>query len=143
MNFKLKRSQSSLYGVFGSLVSDDEQFKFSTLEHAFLLPQCNEFFPKVAAGLYTCKRGTHLLEPTERHPAPKPFDAFEVQNVPNFAGQKVTKILIHVGNYNKDSDGCILIGNAIQASCLIESQAAFDRFMELQDGVDAFTLFIE
>jgi hypothetical protein len=43
-----------------------------------------------------------------------------VTNVPGFE-----YILIHIGNFDKDTAGCLLVGNDVEASSLEESTAAY------------------
>lgn len=47
-----------------------------------------------------------------------------LQNVPNFEG-----ILIHWGNYVKDTEGCILIGLGETQTTITQSKAAFADFV--------------
>lgn len=130
MNFQLVREESSLYGVIGKLkpLSGDGP-SFVTLEHAYADGMA--FTAKLAPGLYTCVRHP----PNRLH-----YETFMVTNVPPFQGAPVDGILIHRGNYNKDSEGCILIGLEKATGCILESEKAFDQFMELQKDVDTFTL---
>jgi hypothetical protein len=131
MNFTLTRNQCGLYGVFGDLKSEDGKATFATLEHSYL---CGPgWAPKVAAGTYTCKR---YFSPEHG------YDVFVLQNVPAFQGQPVTYIELHIGNYLKDSKGCILLGLKKGAGMIEDSRVAFDQFMEIQKGVDSFTLTI-
>lgn len=84
----------------------------------------------------------HLLEGMAR-----PFEAFEVLNVPPFEGKPVTGILFHVGNFNSDSCGCILVGKMVSTRpdgslMIASSRETFASFMAMQSGVDAFTLVV-
>jgi len=137
MNLTLERSIFGLYGIFGELVSEDGKFKCFTLEHAYETSK-GVYTPKVAAGSYSCIRGMHRLK-TSR----EPFPTFSLKNVPPFQERNVTGILFHAGNYNKDSEGCILLGEHIQAGCLINSRKTFACFMEIQEGVESFDLLIK
>lgn len=131
MNFTLTRNEAHLYGVFGTMVSDDGLHTFATLEHAY--KDGSGFSPKVAAGIYTCERHS---------PNRLKYETFTLLNVPPFQNAPVSGILIHKGNYNGDSIGCILIGKS-KGSCMIEdSRTAFEEFMELQKDLDTFTLTI-
>src|SRR5271169_2411605 len=94
----LTRNDANVNGIFGTL-TDDSGNTYATLEHAYEQPD-GSYAPKTPPGTYTCQKGMHTLE---HHPAP--FQAFEITNVPNH-----TDILIHIGNYNADSEGCVLIG---------------------------------
>lgn len=132
MNMGLKRSRAVLYGVFGTLFDESGAFLAVTLEHSY--PQKDgSFLPKIPAGTYVCKRGEHRLEGMNQ-----PFMTFEVTGV---AGH--SNLLFHWGNYNNDSEGCILLGTDAENTMITESRAAFARFMALQEGVDLFTLTVE
>ena len=71
----------------------------------------------------------------------KPFETFEVMGVP-----KCTGILFHVGNYNHDSEGCILVGENLGVAngklMLTRSRLAFQRFMRELSSVKEFTLVV-
>lgn len=131
MNFSLKRDVKSALGVFGVMKSEDGAHTFQTLEHAYeTAPGC--FMPKVAPGTYTCKRYT----------SPEHGVVFVLVCVPDFQGEPVSYIEIHIGNFQRDSKGCILIAIARGDSMVIESGWAFKMFMELQKDVDCFTLTV-
>lgn len=54
----------------------------------------------------------------------------EIKNVPGFKG-----IYIHIGNYDSNSDGCVLLGdsadnNSISEGMISNSTAAFKRFYD-------------
>lgn len=131
MNLKLVRGRAELYGIFGQLLDENGNVIAVTLEHAY--SDGDAFVPKVAVGTYTC---------TRHAPNRLPYETFEIQNVPNFQGQTVTGILIHVGNYNKDSVGCVLVGEYFGVGCILESKVAFEKLMALQEGVESFTLVV-
>lgn len=119
-------------GIFGVLYLNSERF-CATLEHAFENASGN-FFPKLPRGYtYTCVRGMHQLEHGP------PFETFEITGVPGHSG-----ILFHVGNYNRDSDGCCLLGESICTDSgdwwVNHSIATFKRFMAANADVDEFDL---
>ncbi len=122
MLIRLKRTRVCEYGVFGTLEAAPG-LKLITLEHNF------NGAPKVPTGTYTCKRGIHELEHG------KPFETFEVTSVPGHTG-----ILFHVGNFNIDSNGCILLGVSDNGSSIGQSKIAFNRFIEALVGINEFTL---
>lgn len=136
MNLKLKRIDYFTDGIFGEL-SDDKGHKIaSTLEHAYDSGHGGgSYKPKLPNGTYNCVRGMHQLHDS------KPFETFEITNVPGHKG-----ILLHIGNFNKDSEGCVLLGteqtNTGKFHMIAHSKAAFQRFMDLQKGVDKFTLTV-
>lgn len=134
MNFTLKRTIHSAQGIFGSLSSDDG-FTLVTLEHAFATG--DSFAPAIPDGTYTCQRGMHQL----LHMA-RPFETFQVMNVPGH-----TDILLHPGDYNRDSEGCILLGKTLVTPgagtwAIYESRIAFWQFMNLLKGVNQFQLSV-
>ena len=85
----------------------------------------------IPAGTYTCKpySGEHFK------------DVYIVENVPNR-----TAILFHWGNTEKDTLGCILLGNKLgtieNEPAILESRACYERFRALI-GKNEFTLVIE
>lgn len=124
MKLILKRHTFKQEGIFGFLLNDQNNILFHTLEHAYVQND-GTFLPKISVGNYTCKRGTY----------PKNGETFEVTNVPGHSF-----ILIHIGNYNKDSDGCILIGLDQKDDMIVSSRKAFAQFMQLMDGLNKFEL---
>ncbi len=131
MNIFLNRTKGSVDGIFGKLYSERGELIAYTLEHAFLFE--HEYYPALPEGIYTCKRGAHKLEGMKES-----FETFEVMNVPNHTG-----ILFHVGNYNRDSSGCILLGSEAAVKAILNSKVAFNYFMGLQIGVDEFQLTVQ
>ncbi len=133
MNLKLTRNDFNQSGIFGRLETEDGKLVAYTLEHAFgaHAPDTTtiEYRPKLPVGTYRCIRGTHRLHDL------KPFETFEVQKVPNATG-----ILFHVGNYNADSEGCILLGDTTSPTGLGFSRKAFENFMDLQAHYNEFFL---
>lgn len=137
MNLHLKRLRYLESGIYGNLTGDG--LNLYTLEHAFESKREEAYtngvyLPKVPKGKYVCTRGTHTLE----HGTP--FETFEIQSVANHTG-----ILFHIGNWNKDSDGCILLGQEIDIphNMLLNSAIAFHKFMDMQSGLLTFELTIE
>lgn len=106
--FRSRFSLVSTQGVMGI----DGSSKFVTLEpprvSGMLMP----------AGTYRCIKSMsadmHYVSP-------------ELQNVPGHVGER-----IHVGNFPKDTHGCILVGMCNGGLDMIsESQVAFDQLMAL------------
>lgn len=136
MDMVLRRLNFRQDGILGELVSDDQTFECATLEHAYTNDNGN-WEPKLPIGLYLCRRGKHTLE----HHA-YPFEAFEIMNVPNH-----TNILFHVGNFNNDSQGCVLLGEKMNQSergslMIGYSKSTFDKFMNFHRGVEEFNLTV-
>lgn len=127
MDLTLRRQSFTDQGVFGLLLNDQGDTIAVTLEHAY------DRAPKVPPGEYKCVRGLHRLEGMK-----EPFETFEVTGVPGHSN-----ILLHVGNYQRDSHGCILVGTEILGEMITQSRVAFEKFMELQKGVDQFTLTVK
>lgn len=125
MDLILTRKHFRDDGIFGELTGYG--FHAYTLEHSY------NGKPKVLIGKYSCVRGIHKLKYGNS------FEAFMLVGVPGHTG-----ILIHKGNYNHDSDGCILIGNGLDLSqnMITDSKIAFDKFNEIQKDKDSFTLTV-
>lgn len=66
---------------------------------------------------------------------------YEITQVPNRAG-----ILFHCGNSNRDTLGCVLLGEmfrnggAMFGQQILNSRDAFQRFIDLLKPIDTFTL---
>lgn len=141
MNLILHRNSFGLAGIFGSLLGEVSMCPIAvTLEHAYGSIESG-YLAKIPVGQYLCKRSMHRLEGMTQD-----FETFEITNVPCH-----TKLLFHWGNYNRDSDGCILLGEKLAPSGLemvgigqmiTHSRATFNAFMTLQIGIDSFTLTV-
>lgn len=146
MNLKLTRLTYDSFGILGILQDEAGNEICKTLEHAFSMGDRNlaeqsMFDAKVAEGTYTCLRHA---------PNRLPYETWELQNVPPFQGNPVTAILIHIGNYNRDSDGCILVGRRVvpdpdapSENMITSSKNTFNKLMDLTRDLDSFTLTIE
>lgn len=128
MNLILRRTDYKASGIFSTLENEAGDVLFHTLEHAFKDSSGLLYRPKISTGAYECVLGTHKLD----HGGP--LQTYEVTGVPGHKG-----ILFHVGNYNKDSDGCILVGTAGGDEMISSSKAAFNKFLLMQEGKN-FTL---
>lgn len=127
MNLVLTRNHNGPDGIYAVLTSVYGDFVAATLEHAY--PIFSSFEPKIPRGSFTCVRGQHALHNGI------PFETFEITGVPGHQG-----LLFHAGNFNADSEGCILLGRAHVGNMVTESRATFRKFMELQSGADKFNL---
>jgi hypothetical protein len=122
----LTRISVSESGVFGMLSGEDMP-TFATLEHAYET-SAGVFAPKLPPGTYTCVKGQHVLKSG-------PITAFEIAGVLGHAG-----ILIHPGNTEADSEGCVLIGTSQSGNAIFESRDAFNSFMAYMADWDTFQL---
>src|SRR5437867_2592906 len=133
MELKLTRFCFKKEGIFGRLKDVNGRREWFTLEHSFHQEDDDGYSPKLPVGSYKCVLGTHHL-----HSNPEPFQTYEVTGVPGHTG-----ILFHVGNYNNDSDGCILVGKQFEGVMVSSSRVAFAEFMDFQTGTEAFNLVVE
>lgn len=136
-DFVLRRIQARADGIFG-LLSGPAGLVEHTLEHAYAVPGLPRLYaPKIPRGDYVCRRGSHRL-----HGMASDFTTFEITPVPGHSN-----LLFHWGNYNADSEGCVLLGEAeVQAGgreMITASRAAFARFLASVAGRDTFALRVE
>lgn len=133
MDLVLERRKFTNYGVFSQLYDATNHVVAVTLEHAYLGE--NGYEPKIPSGVYSCVRGTHCLHNGV------PFETFEITGV---AGH--SNLLFHAGNFNNDSEGCVLVGDNIVANgsteMITDSKITFKKFMQMQEGVSEFTLTV-
>lgn len=129
MILRLIRREFREDGIFSELKDEKGNILAQCLEHSYNKQ------PKLPFGSYKCRRGIHKLHDL------KPFETFEVCGVTGHSG-----ILIHIGNYNKDSDGCILVGGGIAHSStgqmITASKQTFKEIMDLLEGQNSFTLVV-
>lgn len=92
--YTLTRYQSADTGTFGKLTDDNSGFLCYTCE----LPWYNNM-----PGKSCIPTGTYAVV---KHNSAEHPDTWELLNVPNRVG-----ILIHNGNTEHDSEGCIIVGN--------------------------------
>lgn len=129
MDLTLKRTDFREDGIFGFI----EEFNIFTLEHAYL--ENGVYKPKVPVGTYTCQMGMHSLGSGRR------LITYELLNVPGHSG-----ILIHPGNKNSDSEGCILVGEDISKGEVWTIERSVEAFLSLkkkQGGLPDFKITIE
>lgn len=130
----LKRGDLRKDGIFGTFAFDGEPTFCQTLEHAYG-DGTGGWQPKVPSGMYTCVRGTHTLHNGI------PFETFEITGVGGHSG-----ILFHAGNWNKDSEGCVLVGHTVATDqntgdeMITGSRDQFAQWMARLEGVDSFQL---
>lgn len=130
MTYTLKRIEYREDGIFSELRDDKGVVVAHTLEHSY------DKFPKLYKGTFNCVRGMHQL-----HDA-KPFETFEITGVKGHIN-----ILFHAGNWNKDSEGCVLLGSGIVQSdkgqMITGSKVCFKEFMVNLAGANSFLLVVE
>lgn len=130
MNLILKRYKTGYLGVLSDLLDENDVKVATCLEHAYLQSNGLDYAAKIRPGTYDCVRGMHRLY-SMRHE----FETFEITHVPGHYD-----LLFHWGNYNRDSDGCVLLGESEENWAVTKSRTTFDKFMTLQSGVNIFTL---
>lgn len=149
MDCTLRRTDRRPDGIFSILAAASGVFSCKTLDHAYPTTAYDQagavistgWSPKLIPGVYTCVRGMHTLLTESGEPVT--CARFEITGVDGYKG-----ILIHKGNVNNDSDGCVLTGLSIGVSSLgvwslVSSEIAFDTFMQMQIDVDSFQLVVE
>lgn len=136
MDLSLVRTEFRPDGIFSELRDVSGDVIAVTLEHAYFDP-LGAPLPKLVDGSYQCVRGKHFLTGMTA-----PLETFEITDVPNHTG-----ILFHIGNFNIDSEGCVLVGMAIAQiggrQAIAQSKLAFQKFMNFQTGYDEFTLTVK
>lgn len=134
---RLIRTAFLVDGIFGRLYNDNGVPIAYTLEHSYLQSD-GTYFPKLNAGEHKCVRGTHQLHNGI------PFETFEITGVPGHSN-----ILFHSGNFNADSEGCILLGHNItydspsQKHMITTSKITFQEFMQTLENINEFQLTVE
>ena len=136
MNLFLSRKRRGSDGIFSELRDEVGNLVAITLEHAYV---DTGWQPKIPNGDYQCVRGMHQLESMS-----SPFETFEITGVPGHSN-----ILFHAGNYNADSEGCILVGQYIAPNpnnpgdqMITNSKDSFAKLMALQVGLNSFQLTV-
>lgn len=126
MDLTLQRTELEPDGIFSELRDERGNLVATTVEHSY------ECTPKLPPGVYVCKRGMHRLEGMT-----EPFETFEITGVVGH-----TNILFHVGNTQDDSHGCVCLGSERIGKMVAQSRVTFVKFMELQAGLDSFSLTV-
>lgn len=138
MTFLLKRVASTRYGTFGVLIDENNIPFVVTLERPWIDNKKGESC--IPAGTYKCIRCRKSPDYGYQD-SPKFGDVFQVYNVP---GRE--KILIHRGNIEDDTHGCILIGEMFDPVSkkpgIASSAIGFHEFMDRLVQEDEFTLRI-
>lgn len=133
MTLTLTRNEFREDGIFSTLTDSAGRKIASTLEHSY--EKDGKWLPKILNGTYKCVRGTHRL-----HSMSTSFTTFEITGVEGH-----TNLLLHVGNFASDSDGCLLLGESVaktRPQMILKSKPTFEAFMTLLQGLDSFTLTV-
>lgn len=134
MDLVITRVENREDGIFSEIKNAKMEVLFHTLEHAY--ETGTQWLPKIPNGTFTCVRGPHRL-----HGMTQDFITFEITGVDGHVD-----LLFHWGNWNADSEGCILLGEGIAQSSkgqmITSSKVAFEAFMKLQEGLDQFQLTV-
>ena len=134
MNLTLLRSDFLSTGIFGNIFNADRSLYLYTAEHSYSitpdpLSLSTNYSPKVPQGTYFCQR---------RHSPEFGYDLFWITNVPDHDW-----IELHVGNFpQKDSAGCVLLGENRNGDMITQSKMAFLKFMNFLEGLNTFNLTI-
>lgn len=135
MDLALVRTEFRPDGIFSELRLPSGDLFCVTLEHAYF-EEISGLTPKLPDGDFACIRGKHQLNAW-----PIGIETFEITKVPGHTG-----ILFHPGNFNHDSDGCVLLGARVLTlngqRAVSGSRDTFERFMKLQDGLEKFQLSV-
>ena len=136
MDLTLTRKEKRSDGIFSDLKDADGNVIAECLEHAYDDGN-GGWEPKIIDGTHPCVRGPHRL-----HGMTEDFVTFEITGIPGHSD-----LLFHWGNYNRDSEGCILVGQKIAVNedgqMVTNSRVTWQKLMDLQDGVDTFSLTVE
>lgn len=122
MNLTLRRFKADKTGIYSNLSDDNKYYQYYTLEHAYIQPD-GSYKPKLNDGDHVCSFGAHEVGHLGS------IKTYEILSVPGHSG-----ILFHVGNYNDDSEGCVLLGLNRTATSVVQSKEAFARFINDQNS---------
>ena len=133
MNLTLTRQSFNEWGIISYLTDENGDQIATCLEHAYIQPD-GSYLSKIPNGTYNCVLGQHQLAGMAQ-----PFETFEITGVIGH-----TDILFHVGNYNNDSEGCVLLGTDVATAnkMIVNSKVAFKHFMSIEDGISNFSLTV-
>jgi hypothetical protein len=126
MNFTLVRVSIQPGGAFGVLLSEHGLPFCVTLERVF--EERGATGPVIPAGKYKC------VESFYRKGG---YPTYEVTGVKGH-----DRLLFHRGNYEKDSEGCILVARTFEGDWVSDSTRGFERFMQRLNGAPTFDLTV-
>ena len=133
MKFILRRNTFEKDGIFGELLDEKYNHICMTLEHAYLQPD-GTYEPKLPDGEWKA-----VYEFSQKFGR----KLWELKDVPGH-----TEIKFHVGNYNADSDGCILLGQFIGhrqdgGRMITNSKETLERFHAIAKDQPEITVEVE
>lgn len=141
MDLTLRSVSFTSQGVFSNVFDQQSNIVLVSLEHAYSDGN-GGWVPKLCRGqVYTCERGIHELK--GKNGGLVPIETFMFLGVPDFQGKPVTGVLWHPGNFDIDSEGCVLTGTAMAAAMITQSVIAFKKFMALQSGLSRFQVTVK
>ena len=121
-------------GAFGMLSWREAPPFAVTVEHTYSNGPRGTLTTKIVPGEYQCVRSRYHRGN---------YDCWQIVGS-DIAPER--RILIHKGNIEEDSDGCILIGESFGVlhgkPAILQSGAGFAELMSLTGGVDEFPLFV-
>jgi len=132
MNIRVQRLKEANDATIGIMFVDDK-FECFTLED---LPREPKVFGKtrIPAGSYEVKlrKAGGMVQKYDAK-----FTGHNgmlwLQDVPNFE-----YIYIHIGNYDEDTDGCILVGNGVAGDSITDSRDAYiTLYAKAQEQLEA------
>lgn len=145
MNPTLVRKDFRVDGIFGELWDERGEFYCVTLERAYprkeiTYPEETQntyspftYLPKIPPGKYRCTRfnSPHLG-----------YIVWMLHDVPGH-----DHCLIHIGNYNENSDGCVLVGKQIGnktdlGKMIMSSEPTFKKLMKDTESLTEMQLTV-
>jgi len=128
MKLELKRLPNGLTAAFGNLYVNDTWFCY-TLEDIVREKEGVPVSEWKIKGHTAIPRGSYKVALTFSNRFQRIMP--QLMNVPGFEG-----VRIHAGNTNADTEGCILVGDLVQAEFLGQSKKAYDRLFALLKATD-------
>lgn len=142
MELKVKRKAKRETYVIGDL-SIDEVFFSNTLEdtdRGLTSDMSDEEIKEIKQkGITAIPTGRYKVVMNVQSPKFSKYKQYEfckgylprLVDVPGYEG-----VLIHIGNYPKDTDGCILVGKNTVKGAVIESTATFKKLYDILKNAD-------
>jgi len=128
VKLSLQRLPNNLTCAFGNLYINDVWFCY-TLEDIVREAEGQPVSFWKKKGDTAIPRGTYDVRLTFSNRFQRIMP--QLMDVPGFEG-----VRIHAGNTNADTEGCILVGDMVQADFLGQSKKAYDRLFALLKAAD-------